>query len=155
MNFQHHNNNNPMCNFFQMVAENHFFPFYLCLMANCKLHHVDASQSVYYGSFFRVSSPPLTSSTYISMLFMETCISPYGASHHFDEFTWNIEKHHPKPVFCNLQFFYFNHGRRKTRYSIQSMAIEKNITLISLIATFSLVCTLAPIGKGKYETLIL
>jgi hypothetical protein len=35
------------------------------------------------------------------------------------------------------------------------MAIEKNIAFISLIATSSLVCTLALAKKGKYETLIL
>jgi hypothetical protein len=45
---------------------------------------------------FKGFFPPLTSSAYISILFMETCISPYGASHHFDEFTWNTEKYKNK-----------------------------------------------------------
>lgn len=46
----------PNVQFFSYGRRSFFFPFYVCPMANCKLHHIDACYYVYYGLFFRVPS---------------------------------------------------------------------------------------------------
>jgi len=79
MSFQHQNNNNPIHNFFPMVAENNSFYLFIFAwwpIASCiTLPPPSLSLMDRFLGFL----PPLAWFAYISMLLIDTCLSPCGA----------------------------------------------------------------------------